>query len=143
MNAQNPSPNNARKNHRIAFPRSPDAARARAVRNFGTSKWSVEGSGSAASISPLRSPISRLSVEDIHQRSRGVLARQPEEDLLQALRAGLGARPQVGHRTARANLAGLNDGDAIAQRFRHLERVRRHHDRVAAIRVFAEEILED
>ena len=57
--------------------------------------------------------------------------------------ASFGAVAQLVHRSAGANHAALNDPDAIAHRLRDFERVRRHHDRVAAMRVFAKEILEN
>src|ERR1044072_4611228 len=50
---------------------------------------------------------------------------------------------QLIHRAERANVSALNDADAIAQRLRDFQRMRRHHDRVTTVRVLAEEILQD
>ena len=52
-------------------------------------------------------------------------------------------RAQLVHRAAGADRPVRDDRHAIAHRFRHFERVRAHHDRVAAARVLAEQILED
>src|SRR5678816_377581 len=145
MNAQKPMPKMARNTQRIALPRSPDAARARAVRYFGTSRCSIDGSGSffPGSTGAPSASASRSGVEDIDQRAGSVLARETKEDVFQSGVARFGVGAQLGHRAQGANLSTLNDPDAIAHGFRHFQRVRRQHDRVAAVGVLAEQILED
>jgi len=118
MNAQNTNPKTSRNTVRA---RRPDWRCARAVSHLGLSRCAVDGSG----------------------RAGGVLAGEPQKDLLQSVHPRLGVRAEVVHRPAGANHAPLDDADAVAHRFGDFERVRRHHDRVAAPRVFLEEILED
>src|SRR3954469_5148948 len=147
MTDQNISPNTPRSVHRAARPRSPAAARARAVRYFGTSKCHSDGLGSGASTATeLRSAAASRrasSVEDIHELPCSILTGQSEEDLLEAARARLRPSAQLVHGAARAHLSALDDTDAIAHRFRDFEGVRGHHDRVSTPRVLAEEILEN
>src|SRR6059036_2847409 len=94
---------------------APPRARARAVIHFGVRRWRSAGSGTGMSgisdggrrakeerlLVPLNSLSSfalsipsampDLCIEDIHKLARRVLAREPEEDLLEPLGAVLGA----------------------------------------------------
>src|SRR4051812_1027875 len=143
MKDQNPRPKMPRKIQRIVLPRSPDAARARAVRSFGMSRCPVDGSGSrsagaardtsCAMIDCAIVGTRALCVEDVDERAGGVLAREPQKDLLEAFRTRMRARAQLRHRAEGADDAALNDADAVAHRFSDFERVRRHHDGMAAI----------
>src|SRR4051812_28155243 len=126
MKDQNPKPKSARKIQRIVFPRSPETARARAVRIFGMSRCAVDGSASTTELLTLarspgtncrsarfapadgsRSKSNGSGVEDIDQGPRGVLAGESQENLLQPFGSGLRARSQLRHRAKRANHAGL------------------------------------
>src|SRR3954465_6774955 len=98
MNDQNPRPNTPRKIQRIPAPRSPDAARARAVSHLAVSKWSVDGSGSSVA----------AGIEHVDEGACGIFASKPQEYLLQPLRPGLRAREQLRHRPFRPNHAALN-----------------------------------
>src|SRR5207248_4216042 len=114
-------------------------------RYFGSNRWSRPGSGTGTS-PPSRAPRSTpnaLCVEDIDQLARRILARQLEEDVLEASRAAFRVTTQLVHRPASANLSTLNNGDALAQRLCDFQRVRRHHDRVAAACILSKQILED
>ncbi len=104
---------------------------ARAVSHLGLRRCAVDGSGSFSSI------------EDVDQRARRVLSRETEEDLFEPGRARDRGRPQLVHGATRADHAVLNDSDPVAQRLGDFERVRRHHDRVAAVCVFFKEIFEN
>ena len=144
---------------RSFVPRSPGAVCARAESHFGTSRCAVDGFGSTtAGARWLELYFARLvrcdgrlraaqrlrsCIEDIDQRAGRVLAGQLQEDLLRAHRARLGARTEFVHRATRAKHAALHDRDAVAHRLGDLERVRRHHDGVAATSVFAKQILDD
>src|SRR3982750_624556 len=125
MNDQNPKPKMPRKIQRIVLPRSPDAARARAVRSFGMSRCPVDGSGSR-SAGAARDTFSAMidcaivglaATRRGRRRARGVLARETQEDLLEAFSARVRARAQLRHRAERADDAALNDADAVAHRF--------------------------
>src|SRR3954451_12186656 len=139
MNAQNSTPINESSPKRAPRPRSLAIARARAVNHLGRSRRASAGSGRvAAAVAAVASGIQHLD-----QLARGVLAGEAEEDLLQPLDPRRGAGPQLFHRAARANRSLRDDRDAIAQRLRDFEGVGAHHDRVAAARVLAEQILEN
>src|SRR5258708_235291 len=133
MNAQKPKPMMPRIVKRAPRPRWPASVRARAVSHFGSRTKPSEGSG--------RDPAS--GIQDLDQLARRVLASESQEDLLESLRAVLSGFAKLRYRAGRANASLRDDGDAIAQVFRHLERVRGHHDRVTAPRVLAEEVLQD
>src|SRR5688500_10859358 len=160
MKDQNSSPKNPRIANRAPRPRSPLSDRALAVSHFGQSRWSSDGSGGWIMWAPVCELSTRAfaaacasddaeacacasGIQHVHQLASGVVARELEEDVLQPGPAARGVLLQVRHRAVCANASALDDGDAIAHRLRHLERVGRHHDRVAAVAVLAEEILED
>src|SRR4029079_5861037 len=144
-NVQNPRPNAPRMKTRTPRPFSPMVFRARAVIHFTLSRWAVDGSGRPRGLGRSTTPraVSALGVEDIDQLARPVLAGEPQEDPLEAHRAGVPGCAEVGHRARGANHAALDNGDAITHSLGDLQRVRGHHHRVSASRVLAEEIFED
>src|SRR5215204_2131960 len=93
MNAQNSIPIRASSPNRAPRPRSFAIARARAVSHFGRSSSAIGGSGRRTA----------SGIQDLDQLARRVLAREPEEDLLEPLGPRLGAAPQVVHRPAGAD----------------------------------------
>src|SRR4051794_23539604 len=130
---------------RTPRPFSPAALRARAVIHFTLNRCAVDGSGSSFGLerSATASAVSALGVEDIDQLARCVLSSESEEDLLQAHRARVRGRAEVGHRTGGANDAALHDRDSVAHRLGDFQCVGGHHDRVSTPRVLAKEVLED
>jgi len=109
MNAQNSTPKNPSTRNRAFRPALPPNPLVRAVRTFGPSRWNNEGSGRAT-----LSSLDELRIQHLDQLTRRVLARELEEDVLEARRAGFGVLTQLVHRTAGANLPTLDDPDAIA-----------------------------
>src|ERR1035437_9776837 len=93
--------------------------RARAVSSLGLSRCSSVASDSCpATRTPAVGVIEgsrRSGIEHFDEIPHRLLAREPEEDLLEpsAFRAGA----QVAHRAARGNPPAHDDRDAIAQRF--------------------------
>src|SRR5450432_359555 len=167
---QNSSPIAATSVHRHPWLRSPVRdARLTAVSTFGRSRWLYDGFGflprCAGSVVPSitempacrpvvrrgpvtsalvrRGPVVPSGIQHLDQLARRVLTREPQEELLEPLRTRANALVQLLHRSRSPNAPALNDRHAIADAFRHLERVRRHHDRVPALRVLAKEILQD
>src|SRR4051812_24636666 len=127
MNAQKSSampPSTARRAER---PRSFAIARARTVSHLGRSSNANDGSG--------RAPTS--GIQHLDELAGCVLASEAQEDLLETLRPGVRAAPEVVHRAARANRPLRDDRHPIAQRLGDLQRVRAHHDRVTATSVLA------
>src|SRR6266550_2200739 len=83
-----------------------------------------------------------LRIKYFHRFAGRTLARELEEDLLQPTSARcLGAK--VVNRSHRADLAVLDDRDAVAERLSHFEGVCGHHDRVTAFYVLTEQVLEN
>ena len=141
MNAQKQQPEHAEERRaRAASALVRRRARARAVSHFGTSRCS-DGSESAARRASRRARAS--GIEDLDELARRVLAGEPQEDLSSPVRARVGAARSSSIVPQARITPPWMIADAVAQRLRHLERVRRHHDRVAATRVLAEQILED
>ena len=85
---------------------------------------------------------SRLCIENFHRIARRALASELEENLLEPA-AARGLVAQILNRPDSADLSLLDDRDAVAQSLRDFERVRGHHDGVAAPHVLAEQILEN
>src|SRR6266542_659278 len=131
MKIQNTSPTIPIAAMRPAAPFSVLRARARMLCHFGMSRWRNPAVGSWSGI------------EHVHEFAGGVLSGELEENLFQSGRSARRFGAQLGHRAQRANLPALDDSDPVAHCLRDLERVRRHHDRVTAARVLAEQILED
>jgi hypothetical protein len=119
--------------NRAARPRSFAIARARTVSHLGRSSSRSDGSGSAP----------KSSTPDIDELPRRILASEPQEDLLQPLGVRIGVLAQLVHRTARADGPLRDDRHPVAQRLRDLEGVGAHHDRVTAMGVLAEQVLEN
>src|SRR5262245_48245698 len=131
MNAQNRPPKIASTVNRAPRPRSSASDRARAVRYFGHSTWSSDGSGIpdgprlAADSGVCRSATARCrasamgsccsGIEDVHEAARRVLARELEENVFESRAFRGGVLAQLGHRAAGADLSRLDDPDAIAQ----------------------------
>src|SRR6185437_11501767 len=138
--AQNIAPMTVSITHRQAELRSVSGVRdrLRTVRSLGDSTCANDGAGSPAGPAP------SLGIEHLDQLARRTLAGQLQEVALESAKARcFGRRHELGYRARRANLAALDDRDAVAHVFRHLERVRGHEDGVAAPRVLLEQILED
>src|SRR5450759_2425590 len=83
-----------------------------------------------------------LCIENFHRIPRRALTRELEENLLEPS-SPRGLVAQILNRSDTPDLPLLDDRDAVAQRLRDFERVRGHHDGVAALHVFAEQILEN
>src|SRR5688572_1900471 len=151
-NAQKSAPVMPRSAIRAPRPRSPPRARTRAVSHLGRRRWRSGTFGSGATSASVSRDEGRSAsasaaraasgIQDLDHRPRRVVTRQSQEDLLETFFASGGVSAEIGHRAACPDLSVLNDGDAIAETLRDLERVRRHHDRVTAARVFAKEILQ-
>src|SRR5689334_4432631 len=103
MTAQNRTPKSASNVQRALRPRSPAVARARAVRNFGRSRWSSDGFGSGFSPALGDAGSCASSVEDIDELPCGVLPRELEEDFLEPARSRLRTVAKLVHRAARAD----------------------------------------
>src|SRR3954454_15712962 len=106
MNTQNSSPIAPSSPKRAPRPRSFAIARARAVSHLGRSRSASGGSGRT----------SASGIQDLDQLARRVLAREAQEDLLQAVGAGFGAAAQLLHRAARADRSLRDDRHAVAER---------------------------
>src|SRR5690242_19049905 len=93
MNSQNSRAIPPSTMSRAERPRSFAIARARAVGHLGRSSRANDGSG--------RTPTS--GIQHLDQLARRILAGEPQEDLLQPLRAGVRAATEVVHRAAGAD----------------------------------------
>src|ERR1043165_3580123 len=89
------------------------------------------------------SATSASRIEHVHEFAGGVFSGELEENILEALRSCCRVCAQLIHRSERADFSTLNDSDSVAHCFSNFECVRRHHDRVSAMGVFAEQILEN
>src|SRR5215212_3670667 len=101
MKPQKRTPIPASRAVRTKRPRSPERARARAVRNFGPSRWSSAGFGRTAEVmfAPPTAAAGRTSdIQDLDQLPRRILAGEPEEDLLETARVVARSGAQLRHR---------------------------------------------
>src|SRR3978361_1135865 len=101
MNPQNISPISASNPNRAPRPRSFAIARARAVSHLGRSSRGSAGSGR----------VTTSGIQHLDELARGVLAGEPQEDLLESIGARLRALAQLVHRTARADRPLRDDRD--------------------------------
>src|SRR6266851_1283110 len=120
MNVQKITPSTPRTAARPVDPFSFFVARARMLCHFGESRRRKLGVRISSGI------------EHVHELAGGVLSSKAEEDVFESRVSMRGRGAKVSHCAERAYLSVLNDADAIAHRFSDLERVCRHHDRVAA-----------
>src|SRR6266542_814022 len=131
MNAQKTIARAAIRTARPVNPSSFFVARARMLCHLGESRWRKLGVRISSGI------------EDVHEFAGGVLSCQAQKDLLEPGTTFSRSGAKVVHRSDRANLSVLDDADSVAHRLRDLERVCRHHYRVTAPDVFAEQIFQN
>src|SRR5687767_12636192 len=143
MNAQNRTPSPASNTVRTSLPRSPERARERAVSHLGPSRCRRAGFGSVAGAPAVPVFAAASGIQDRDELASGIVTGEAQEDLLQSATVVVAAGPKLGNRARGDDLSALNDADAVAQCLRDFERVRGHHDGVAARRVLAEQVLED
>src|SRR6185437_6509909 len=101
MNVQNPNPSSPSTANRKPWPRSFDAARARAVSHLGLRRWAVDGSGRWPAAVPATTGAAAAiasGIQHVHQRASGVVTGEPQENLLQTRKPRLGVRAKLLHR---------------------------------------------